>query len=471
MSISGKQTINVGLPNESTGSDSLYTAFNKTQYNFDTLFACASPYNTFTPGPGIDIVSNVGAGTVAFTNTGVTNIIAGTNIVVSNANGNVTISSTAGNGNGGGTVTSVALVPSARLTVSGSPVVSSGVINIDLAASGVLPGTYANPTMTVDAYGRVTSATGGSVSGTVTSIGLTPGSGIQINGGPITSNGNITVTNTGVLRINAGAGIALSSGNGNVTISTTSVGGTVTSVGVSSSQLVVTNSPVVSAGTIAINLPSSATFAGTVTASNLAGTLTTAAQPNITSVGNLTSLAVTGNVTAGNLLGIFANGNSSVRIPAANGNVNISAVGNANVFVVTGTGANIAGTLNATGNANVGNIGAASGVFTTVASTTAISAAGSENLLTGGAANLAVTSSYFTTLAPSTATLAAGTAGLIKTFMLVADGGNMVITVTNAGWKSSGTGTMTFDDIGDGCTLQYINSKWYCIGNNGVVFA
>jgi hypothetical protein len=55
--------------------------------------------------------------------------------------------------------------------------------------------------------------------------------------------------------------------------------------------------------------------------------------------------------------------------------------------------------------------------------------------------------------------------------MMVGDGGDMVITVTNAGWKSSGTGTMTFDTIGDSCTLQYIVNKWFCIGNNGVVFA
>jgi hypothetical protein len=39
-----------------------------------------------------------------------------------------------------------------------------------------------------------------------------------------------------------------------------------------------------------------------VSATYLGGTLTTGAQPNITSTGTLTSLAVTGNVTAGNVL-------------------------------------------------------------------------------------------------------------------------------------------------------------------------
>jgi hypothetical protein len=54
---------------------------------------------------------------------------------------------------------------------------------------------------------------------------------------------------------------------------------------------------------------------------------------------------------------------------------------------------------------------------------------------------------------------------------MYADSGDMVITVSNAGWKSSGTGTITFNDIGDACTLMYINSKWFAIGANGVVFA
>jgi hypothetical protein len=95
----------------------------------------------------------------------------------------------------------------------------------------------------------------------------------------------------------------------------------------------------------------------------------------------------------------------------------------------------------------------------------------SEDLATATAASLAFTTSYFTTTGAETATLAAGVAGQIKTFAMFADGGDMVITVTNAGWKTSGTGTMTFTAIGQACTLQYVNDKWFCIGNNGVTFA
>lgn len=97
---------------------------------------------------------------------------------------------------------------------------------------------------------------------------------------------------------------------------------------------------------------------GNLTSANyVSGTLTTAAQPNITSLGTLSSLVVSGNITAANLVGSHSNGNSNVNIPAANGNVNISAVGNANILIITGTGANIAGTLSVSGKSNLGPAG------------------------------------------------------------------------------------------------------------------
>lgn len=52
----------------------------------------------------------------------------------------------------------------------------------------------------------------------------------------------------------------------------------------------------------------------------------------------------------------ISNGTSNVSIPVSNGNVNISVGGTSNVAVITGTGVNVAGTLNATGNANVNNL-------------------------------------------------------------------------------------------------------------------
>jgi hypothetical protein len=95
----------------------------------------------------------------------------------------------------------------------------------------------------------------------------------------------------------------------------------------------------------------------------------------------------------------------------------------------------------------------------------------SEDLAASAAASLTKTTSYFSTSAAETATLAAGYAGQIKVFAMYADSGDMVITVSNAGWKTSGTGTITFNAIGDACTLMYINSKWFAIGINSVTFA
>ena len=95
----------------------------------------------------------------------------------------------------------------------------------------------------------------------------------------------------------------------------------------------------------------------------------------------------------------------------------------------------------------------------------------SEDLAASAAASLAKTTSYFSTSAAETATLAAGYKGQVKVFSAVdVTAGNMVITVSNAGWKSSGTGTITFGSRGVGCTLMYTNSKWFCIGNNGCTF-
>jgi hypothetical protein len=100
-------------------------------------------------------------------------------------------------------------------------------------------------------------------------------------------------------------------------------------------------------------------------AANLTGTTLNASvvTSSLTSVGTLGSLTVTANTTSGNFVGRLANGNSNVNIATANGNVTIAAVGNA-VMTISGTGANITGTANISGNANVGNLGAAAGVFT-----------------------------------------------------------------------------------------------------------
>jgi len=51
------------------------------------------------------------------------------------------------------------------------------------------------------------------------------------------------------------------------------------------------------------------------------------------------------------------NGTSNVKIATSGGNVSTSVAGNSNIFVVTGTGANINGTLGITGQSNLGAVG------------------------------------------------------------------------------------------------------------------
>ena len=146
---------------------------------------------------------------------------------------------------------------------------------------------------------------------------------------------------------------------------------------------------------------------GTVGATLLSGSLVTAAQPNVTSLGTLTSLAVSGisnlnaiaNVRvsggangqliqtdgAGNLSFVtvtttsLSNGNSNISI-LANANINFSSTGNANVLVVTGTG------ITVTGNATLGNL-TTSNYFTGVLTTAAQPNITSVGTLTGLAVN------------------------------------------------------------------------------------
>ena len=103
----------------------------------------------------------------------------------------------------------------------------------------------------------------------------------------------------------------------------------------------------------------------------------------------------------------------------------------------------------------------------------------SENLADTANVNAAVTTSYFSTVTSTTAQLLPGVPGQIKTLAMYSASGNMRITVSNAGWKTSGTGNILFTTTGQACTLQYINSnvanigqsKWFCIGNNGATFS
>ena len=94
-----------------------------------------------------------------------------------------------------------------------------------------------------------------------------------------------------------------------------------------------------------------------------------------------------------------------------------------------------------------------------------------EDVAASAPISLALTNARFNTVTGEASTLAAGNEGQIKTLVMESYGGSMQVTVSNAGWKSSGSGVLMLNSLGAAATLQYINGKWYCIGNNGATFS
>lgn len=321
MSIRGQANLNIGTQNQQAGSDSLYVAFNKIQNNFTTIFSQASTYTTFVGGAGVGATSNSTSGTVNIVNTGVLNLNPGTGITLSGSNGNVTVS-VSGNVTGElvAGVTNVGIT-SNSLTITNSPIVGAGQIGVDLPTqTEFAAGTYVAATVTVDQYGRITDINNTVSSGTVTSIGITGVDGIAVNGGPITSNGTIEITNTGVLSLTAGTGITLSGQTGDITIS---AGldrdvGTVTRIGVESNTLSILSGSITTNGNLIVELPFDATFGGNI---GIGGNLLVSNRANFEGV---TNLGAVGNVvilggSSGQVLSTDGTGNLNWTAPGTGG--------------------------------------------------------------------------------------------------------------------------------------------------------
>jgi hypothetical protein len=224
------------------------------------------------------------------------------------------------------------------------------------------------------------------------------------------------------------------------------------------------------------NVTGTVPSATSATSATTAGTVTTAAQPNITSVGTLSALTITGNLSSGNAnLGnlvranfiqgdgslltniavgagsFIINGNSEVRVDA-NSNVRISVSGNTNIVTVTGTGANIAGYANVTGNLSAGNIstGLMTGTLsvasnaqpniTSLGTLTSLTVNGVSNLgsnsnviITGGVANSFLRTNGSGSLVWDTATL------------VPAQGTNTQVIFNDGGSTYAGNANLTFD--------------------------
>ena len=128
--------------------------------------ATGTLYASGSGGPGVSSITattgiyvSQSTGSVIIGNSGVLALTPGPGINVVNTGGNYTITNTAPAVGGGGTVTSV----TAGTGLAGGTITNSGTLS--LAPSGVGPGVYTNPTITVDAYGRIILATPGSGAG------------------------------------------------------------------------------------------------------------------------------------------------------------------------------------------------------------------------------------------------------------------------------------------------------------------
>jgi len=240
----------------------------------------------------------------------------------------------------------------ATITDAAQPNITSVGILSSLSVSGNIVGGNVNT-------GGVVSATGNIRGSNLTTPGNVSATGNIVTTAAISATGNITGGN-----ILGGANVNASLFTG----TTISVSGNITGGNILGGANV--NATTHTGTTVSVT--------GNITGGNLSGTsivgtLTTAAQTNITSVGTLGSLSVTGNVTSGNL-----SGTSIVGTLTTAAQTNITSVGTLGSLSVTGNivGGNLitAGlaslsSIAKTGSNAVGNIGSSSNYFNQVFAT------------------------------------------------------------------------------------------------------
>ena len=378
-------------------SDTLYFAADST-VSSGKLANGSSNISIATVNGNVSISSGGNAGVVIITSTGA-NILGTANVTANLTSGNanlgnlatanhinVTANLTSGNANLGNlTISNHVNVTSnltsgnanlGNLTISNHVNVTSNLTSGNANLGNLAKANYLNVTANITSgnadLGYIASANYVNVSIMLTAGNANVLGNVNANGIVVTSGGNITGANVIIANTFQGTFVSGSLSNGNSNINIPSANGNVNISAVGNANIFVVT------GTGA-NITGTANITGNANIGNLgvnglinavgnisAGNFTTTGAANIlgnANVGNLGfstgQITGTGNITGGNLLGSHANGTSNVNIPALNGNVTISVASVANVIVVTGTGMNIAGTANISGNANVGNLGTA----------------------------------------------------------------------------------------------------------------
>ena len=252
-------------------------------------------------GTAIDITINSSSDSIIIDNTGVTNLVAGTAMAVSGSTGSVTV-------NNIGVTSIVAGLGMSRNTATGAvTIVNEGIVDVD-AGNGISVGARDAATGKVivtntlpagNAY-RIFATAGEpnlTARSTADTITLIEGGGINITNtiasGSFTN--RITLENTGVLSLTAGAGLTVSAATGAVTVSFNNRIDIIGSVFADDSTMLVdgTNGRIV--GPVFANVTGDVTgnVTGTLTG-NSAGTHTGAVIGNVT--GNLTGYQ-TGDMT------------------------------------------------------------------------------------------------------------------------------------------------------------------------------
>ena len=157
---------------------------------------------------------------------GMMNLVAGSGVSFTPGTGTLTITATGG----GGTVTSVGMSVPSFLSVSGSPVTTSGTLAVTYSgtalpiANGGSGQTTANAALNAFLPSQATHAgkhlqTDGTntswvapATGTVTSVGVTGNNGIGVSGSPITSSGSITLSLGAITPTSVSTGALTASG-------------------------------------------------------------------------------------------------------------------------------------------------------------------------------------------------------------------------------------------------------------------
>ncbi len=501
-----QKNIDFGTYPDDPDADAIRSAFQKTQENFNEIFAGLADQGVLsinkTPQAGITVSSPTGnvlitanlscvtvqSNTLQLTiNNGTpatTQIIDSaskilqinfpplSNIPNANVAGNLSVGGWANIGNANvyvilqnGNITATGNIVAANGNFSGNLNVSGNIANANnIAVSNAIAGNTASFSGNLSAANLVTTGVANvgnlNVVSNVTS-NLLPNANVTYNLGSSSQQwkdifGNTLSIAANITAGNVNAGNLLSANFLSGTL-TTNAQPNVTSVGTLITLTVSGNANVgnigAEAGVFTSNITAGNVYAnsGTVGALLLTGTLTTNAQPNITSVGTLGSLDVAANITSGNAnLGNLAkanffegdgylisnlsvaagtyisNGTSNLAVTSSGGNVTVTVGATTNSVVFTSTGVNVAGYANIAGNANIGNVGATRFVgnleglvltnaqtnITSLGTLTGLSVNGVSNLsavgnviITGGVANSFLMTNGSGNLTWNTATL------------------------------------------------------------------